>query len=349
MATKKTARKASPSLSASMNRTFGKSTTRHASAVGFPERLPFGIAQIDWVTGGGLVLDRVSLFNGPESGTKTTSAIIATARYLDAFPDREALYVDLENKYPIAFSRALGLSQDRLVLSWPNSAELAVDQIDHAINGKTTGIIVIDSIAAAVTKIEQEAAAEDNQIGVAPRLINKLVRKIASAQNKWMTDRGWAPTVILINQERFKVGVKFGDPHTLPGGEGQKFHAVQRFRFRSVSIQPTDKIPKDAPIVKVALLMQKNSFGPKRGVEYFLAMRPFRNLNPGDAADGEFIRAMGIKTGLIEQVGKGFRMLDEGEPVTLEELSKTISERGEVYEALKAAVVANERALQEGR
>ena len=76
-----------------------------------------------------------------------------------------------------------------------------------------------------------KAEIEDNDggmgqqfVGLHARLINRGLRELNSLNH------GWA--VIIINQIRENVGVRYGNPETLPGGKAQRFVAWQIIRTR---------------------------------------------------------------------------------------------------------------------
>ena len=280
---------------------FGRGTLSFANDdAEFIERLPLGIAPVDRLIGGGLPVGKVTMFRGPESGTKTTLAILACRQYLERFPDRLAIYVDTEEKYPYPLVKRLGIKRASFSLASLETSEATIDFIDFSLRQESVGILVVDSLAGLVPRIEIEASAEDQQQGVAAREINKLLRKMVGALRAARLERGWSPTVILINQERYKIGVRFGNPITLPGGEGQKYFVSLSLRLRTLKIKKEDGLPDDAPMVKVAAVVAKHSFGPEgKGVEYLFAMQDFGNLKTGDALDDKFLWDMGRRLSLV--------------------------------------------------
>ena len=70
---------------------------------------------------------------------------------------------------------------------------------------------------------------ENYDIGSSALLIKRMVNKLMIAFGE-SQKRDHDPCVILINQTRFKPGVMFGDPETMPGGEAQKFLCSLRVR-----------------------------------------------------------------------------------------------------------------------
>ena len=297
------------------------------------ERLPMGIAQIDWLTLGGLPLGKVTLFRGAEGGTKTTMAVIACARYLERFPDRLAVYIDAEEKYPEQFVKRLDMDGSRFVKATPETAEETIDFLDYTLRQRSVGILVLDSIASLLPKIEREEKMEKQQQGQAARLVNKAVRKMIGAMRARRVAYKWSPTVILINQERVKIGIQWGDPSTIPGGEGQKFASSLILKMRALTVKDDDRknwsLPEEHPVVKVAMTVVKHSFGPRgKGAEYLLAMDVIGSLKAGEAFDHEFVRALALNRGLVGQNGRSSQKIEQ-----------EIAERGELYQKLKTEIL----------
>ena len=332
MKNKKDARKIK--FLAGIEKTFGAGLVEFADdASGKVERLATGIAQVDWLTLGGLPLGKVTLFRGAEGGTKTTMAVIACARYLERFPDRLAVYIDAEEKYPEQFVKRLGMDGSRFVKAAPETAEETIDFLDYTLRQRSVGLLVLDSIASLLPKIEREEPMEKQQQGQAARLVNKAVRKMIGAMRARRVIYKWAPTVILVNQERIKIGVQWGDPSTIPGGEGQKFASSLILKMRALTVREDDRkewgLPEEHPVVKVAAVVVKHSFGPRgKGAEYMLAMDAVGSVKAGEAFDHEFVRILALKRGLVGQNGRAS-----------EKTMREVAERGELYRKLKAELL----------
>ena len=89
-------------------------------------------------------------------------------------------------------------------------------------------IIVVDSVAALVTKQELEGEIGDSTVGAQARLMSAALRKLTALISKAKT------TVIFTNQLREKIGVMFGNPETTPGGKALKFYASVRIDIRRI-------------------------------------------------------------------------------------------------------------------
>src|ERR1700742_2897201 len=82
-----------------LQKEFGADTIMRA--VDIPKRpgIPSGSLALDFAVGfGGMPQDRVIEISGKESSGKTTLAIMIMTHFLDANPDRAALFLDLEHK-----------------------------------------------------------------------------------------------------------------------------------------------------------------------------------------------------------------------------------------------------------
>lgn len=89
-------------------------------------------------------------------------------------------------------------------------------------------VIVVDSVAALVTKQELEGEIGDSTVGAQARLMSAALRKLTSFISKART------VCIFTNQIREKIGVMFGNPETTPGGRALKFYASVRVDIRRI-------------------------------------------------------------------------------------------------------------------
>jgi recombination protein RecA len=189
-----------------------------------PERLPTGIFQLDLAIGGGIPVGRVTVVYGTESSMKTTLCLKLIAQAQKRWPDRKAVFVDLEGTLSTGWPRRVGVNTETLVYVQPTHAEQAVDVIENLTYAEDVSVIVVDSLAALVTQHELDSPAEKAMVGTQGIVINKLYRKITRALAV-AQEQGRQPTLVFINQIRFKVGVMMGDPETMPGGPSFKFAA----------------------------------------------------------------------------------------------------------------------------
>ena len=113
-----------------------------------------------------------------------------------------------------------------MLVSQPDSGEQALEIAEALARSGAIDCIVIDSVAAMVTKSEIDGEMGDTHVGQLARLMSQAMRKLTSVIAKSNT------TAIFINQVREKIGVMYGNPETTPGGRALKFYASVRIEVR---------------------------------------------------------------------------------------------------------------------
>jgi recombination protein RecA len=187
--------------------------------------IPTGCMAIDLATGvGGIPRGRITEIYGPESSGKTTLAlhIIAEAQKLGGI----AAFVDAEHALDAIYARKLGVNIDELLVSQPDYGEQALEIVDSLVRSGAVDVIVLDSVAALVPKVEIEGDMEEQQVGLQARLMSKALRKLAGNLNRTKT------ALIFINQVRVKIGAYGPNPETTTGGVSLKFYATMRMDIR---------------------------------------------------------------------------------------------------------------------
>ena len=196
--------------------------------------IPTGNLLIDRALGvGGFPRGRIVEIYGPESSGKTTLTLtaIAQAQKMCGL----AGFVDVEHALDPEYSRRLGVNLDDLLVSQPSSGEEALRICETLIRSNALDVVVLDSVAALVTKNELEGEIGDATVGAQARLMSSAMRKLTSLIAKART------TCIFTNQIREKIGVMFGNPETTPGGRALKFYSSVRIDIRRIGmIKNTD-------------------------------------------------------------------------------------------------------------
>ena len=191
------------------------------------EVIPSGSISLDMALGvGGYPKGRIIEIYGPESSGKTTFALHAIAE-----AQKEggiAAFIDAEHALDPKYAKALGVDIDNLIVSQPDTGEQALEIAEHLIRSGAISIVVVDSVAALVPKVEIDGDMGDSHIGTQARLMSQAMRKLSGVISKSNT------VAIFINQIREKVGVMFGSPETTSGGRALKFYATIRLDIRRV-------------------------------------------------------------------------------------------------------------------
>lgn len=247
--------------------------------------IPSGSLTIDTALGvGGYPRGRVIEIYGPESSGKTTLTLhaIAEAQKLGL----TCAFIDAEHAFDPTYAQNLGINLNEMIISQPSSGEEGLEIADTLVRSGAVDLIVIDSVAALVPKVELEGNMEDNQMGLQARLMSKALRKLTGSISKTNS------TVIFINQIRMKIGVMFGSPETTTGGNALKFYSSVRLDIRkNASIKNKEAVVGNETTVKIV----KNKVAP-----------PFR------IAKFEIMYGEGVsKLGEIIDLGSNFNIVEK--------------------------------------
>lgn len=252
-----------------INKQYGSGTASIASSreyVGAP-RISSGSFSLDHALGGGWPRGRISIAWGQKSSNKTTAYTRAVAdaqqrdsrtnKYIWAMTEDEqkdatpcaVAWIDSEGTFMESWAEGLGVDLDTLLLVRPESQEEAIDVLDSLTRSGLYDIMVLDSLAAMTPVAEIEGAAGDSHVGVAARKNNMMFRKLQAGINKIAKEeKRIAPTVLIVNQVRQKIGVMFGDNKVKPGGFGQDFYSSVEVFFWASKLDywdaETKKVPK---------------------------------------------------------------------------------------------------------
>jgi recombination protein RecA len=182
-----------------------------------------------------------------------------------------AVYIDTENAINQEFLEALGVDTKKLLYVPLDAVEDIFDAMDSIIESVRKSdknklvTIVVDSVAAATTKVE--LAADYDQAGYATQkaiIISKAMRKITNMIGRERI------LVVFTNQLRVRMGVSFGDPYTTSGGKALGFHASCRLRMKQMG-KLNSKVGGVEQTVGIKTRVQviKNRMGPPlRAVDF---------------------------------------------------------------------------------
>ena len=189
--------------------------------------IPTGNLLIDRALGvGGFARGRIVEIYGPESSGKTTLTLTAIAQAQKS--GGLAAFIDVEHALDPQYAARLGVNLDDLLVFQPSSGEEALQICEALVRSNAIDVIVVDSVAALVTKQELEGEIGDSTVGAQARLMSAALRKLTSFISKART------VCIFTNQIREKIGVMFGNPETTPGGRALKFYASVRVDIRRI-------------------------------------------------------------------------------------------------------------------
>lgn len=234
------------SLTKALDKAFGpNSLIEFDNEVAPVEVVSTGLPTLDLATGvGGLPRSRIIEVYGPEGAGKTAVVLKAIA-WCQANAGRmprstitlhgetvkpisgRCGFIDMEHAFDPSFAKMHGVKIGKgtgFHFSQPNSGDEAIEMLEYMLNSGLFDIIVVDSVAALTSKLENNANVTDRGMAQIAQLMSDSLRKLIPA-----IDASQA-VVIFINQIREKPAVSFGSNETTPGGRALKFYASMRIR-----------------------------------------------------------------------------------------------------------------------
>jgi len=190
------------------------------------ETISTGALTLDLALGGGYPKGRVIEVYGPESSGKTTLTLHAIAEIQRN--GGVAAFVDAEHALDPVYAASLGVDIENLLVSQPDTGEMALEIVDQLIRSAAVDLVVVDSVAALTPRSEIEGEMGDHSVGAQARLMSQAMRKITGNIGKS------GCTVIFLNQLRLKIGITYGNPETTTGGNALKFYASVRLDIRRI-------------------------------------------------------------------------------------------------------------------
>ena len=298
--------------------------------------IPTGNLLIDRALGvGGFPRGRIVEVYGPESSGKTTLTLTAIAQAQKN--GGLAAFVDVEHALDPQYAKKLGVNMDNLLVSQPSSGEEALRIVETLVRSNALDVIVLDSVAALVTKQELDGEIGDSTVGAQARLMSAAMRKLTSIIAKART------TCIFTNQIREKIGVMFGNPETTPGGRALKFYSSVRVDIRRIgAIKNTDGTVSGN---RTRLKVVKNKVAPPFTEAEFDIM-----YNEGISAVGSLLD-LALEHGILLKRGSWFsykgEQLGQGRDATKDALKADEKMYAEIEQSVKNALSGDDQEEEE--
>src|SRR5215207_4987290 len=257
--------------------------------------IPSGSLTLDLALGvGGIPRGRITEIYGPESSGKTTLClhVIAEAQKRGGM----AAFVDMEHALDPTYAARIGVNVDTLYISQPDTAEQALEITEALVRSGALDVVVLDSVAALVPRVEIEGEMGDSHVGVQARLMSQALRKLGGAIKQSNV------AVLFTNQLREKIGISYGNPETTTGGRALKFYASVRLDVRRI-----ESLKQGAEVIgnRTKVRVTKNKVAaPFREAEFDIMFSEGGISKMGELVD------IGAELGIIEKRGAFYRYND---------------------------------------
>lgn len=255
------------------------------------------------------------------------------------------VFVDAEGTFDVKFYSQFGVDCDEetggVRLAITDYGEQAIDIADAAIRTGECDLLVVDSLAHLTPMKEREASAEDQQMALQARLINKAMRLWGSSLCELEAKGESDCTVLLINQIRMKVGIF--PIEVLPGGMGQEFATSLDIRLRQKYNERggfTFDTSGRALWMETEFDIEKNKTGfPKMRGFYRMCVKEHPGRAPGDTWDDEAVFDAAKSSGLVIE-GAGGKVTAIGREFESEDaLRAELHAQGDFYWTLRSGAI----------
>lgn len=320
------------------NKEFGKNTVMTGSKIIYnPARIPFGVFPVDLMCGGGIPLWGSTCLWGGKSGAKTTLTIklIKTCKSICwrcfsplsfCLCSKKTLIlkpviVDIEGTLDLEWMKFIGVDSNDYYLVYGDSAEEAFDVAESSLCAEDCGLLVVDSLGAAVRETEMDGSFSDASMGKDPGLITRVVKKFK--QRLIREKKRLHPcTIVYVNQMRADLKKKFGSKESISGGYASIHEYSLALRCTNKALEEADKkkfIDEERGMKRVSrhaiTVKYTKVFTAAGSCEFLLAKEniPIFNLNKGDVDDIDVLLKYGQAVGVIYKEKSKWRILNFGD------------------------------------
>jgi recombination protein RecA len=230
---------------------YGPGVAGHPDGTPPVAAIPTGSLSLDLALGvGGIPKGRITEIYGPEGAGKTTLALSVIAQAQQA--GGTGCFIDAEHALDLAWATTTGIDLERLVLCRPEHGEQALQVADLLIGSGSLEVLVVDSIAALVPKVELDGEMGQRHAGVQANLLSQALRKLAGPIARAGT------AVLVTNQLRQRAGTP-GTPVYTAGGRALGYYASVRLDLR-----PLGQLREGGRVVgnRVRVQVTKNKVAP---------------------------------------------------------------------------------------
>ena len=334
-----------------MNKQLQKTKNRLQAALGdgllmsldeVPETKPIssGSLSLDYATGmGGFPNNRVIEIAGSNGAGKSTLAFRTIDNALNQYPDRMALYLDVEGRIAHDWARKHVKNHSRMLISQPRSAEEATDVYVQALQTGDFCVAVFDSIGGAPSERVLNKSAMVGNIGGNALAITRFAQFAQTYSNKYQC--------LTIGIQQIREDLSGYNRLLTPGGQAWKHATSLRIELKRKTrdlLWTRDTDGQDVVAgFKVSAKIHKNSLGRSgTAIEYWLRSLDTEQYGPVGIDNEQELINLSILSGILEKGGAGVyhsEYIPGGKIRGYDKLIRLMLDDKVAFESMKKALV----------
>jgi recombination protein RecA len=248
-------------------------------------------------------------------------------------------FVDAEHALDPIYAKNIGVDTDQMLISQPDGGEQALEVVETLVRSNAVDLVILDSVAALVTRQEIDGEMGDSHVGLQARLMSQALRKLTAIVSKSNT------AVIFINQTRMKIGAPpYMNPETTTGGVALKFYSSVRLEVKSAgAIKDATSSGVDIVGNNIRVKVVKNKLAPPfKTVEFPLI------FGKGISHEDILIN-LAVDRDIIKKSGSWFSFGDQKIGQGVEKVKAFLNEnenvRAQVEQEIKQALYGGEASI----
>ncbi|HUU41472.1 MAG TPA: hypothetical protein VMW42_11075, partial [Desulfatiglandales bacterium] len=188
-------------------------------------------------------------------------------------------YFDCEGSFSKVFATKLGVDTNQLLLSRESAGEKVIEMACELLRSEKVSIIVFDSLAAMIPKMEIDDPMEQMQMAPVARMMSKALRKLTFLNKKTL--------IVFINQLRMNPGTRYGC-----------IHGETLIRFKDGRVIPIKKVVENKINGRVMTFNDENFRGLDDEYFEYKKIKEWFYNGKVEADSDEFltIKSQGIET-----------------------------------------------------
>ena len=226
--------------------------------------IPTGHMLLDFYLLGGIPENGISSISGIEGSFKTIIALHLTAEAQKKYPKSNVLWIDAELCFDKDWAVAHGVDLDRIIVQEPDCGEDAVNLIQKAILTMDICLVIVDSLQALITELEDDSSAFDMIMSPFAKIQTRLIIKANKSFSRRRQLEGNPCTLLLLSQMRKNLSMS-GGAHKAEY-KNPSAMAVNHFKQTDILLRKKKPAQKDSStsgkaIGESSFILEKAKFG----------------------------------------------------------------------------------------